>query len=192
MSSTPSPPQYHFAQNVVESTSLDPEPVPLTSQSVSVNADEKAESSEGETDPSVLKKRKFVYDELVATEKVYIEDLKTVMHVNKYTCHFVTVCYILVPFVTELLWCYGSKEQHEHANETEGQETCGLWKPSRDPQVSWEVIRNLECWVPHWALIPQNSIFSLELEKYEHHPEKVGECFVNFVSRFCCNSVSIP
>ena len=32
----------------------------------------------------MLKSRQFVYKELLATEKVYIEDLKTVLHVSKH------------------------------------------------------------------------------------------------------------
>ena len=40
------------------------------------------ESTDGESDTNVLKKRQMIYKELLATEKVYVEDLKTVLHVN--------------------------------------------------------------------------------------------------------------
>ena len=57
--------------------------MPTPSQSVSTTRDESSESTDTEADSNVLKKRKHVYEELVATEKVYIEDLKTVLDVNK-------------------------------------------------------------------------------------------------------------
>ena len=37
---------------------------------------------DGESDETVLKKRKFVYKELIATEEDYIKDLKTVIDVS--------------------------------------------------------------------------------------------------------------
>lgn len=43
---------------------------------------EQTKSTDRESDSNVLKKRQFVYKELITTEKVYIEDLKTVLNVN--------------------------------------------------------------------------------------------------------------
>ena len=43
---------------------------------------ESSEHTDGESDANVLKSRQFVYKELLATEKVYIDDLKTVLHVS--------------------------------------------------------------------------------------------------------------
>ena len=46
---------------------------------------ESSEHTDGESDANVLKSRQFVYKELLATEKVYIDDLKTVLHVSSTT-----------------------------------------------------------------------------------------------------------
>ena len=43
---------------------------------------ESSEHTDGESDTSVLKSRQFVYKELLATEKVYIDDLKVVLNVS--------------------------------------------------------------------------------------------------------------
>ena len=56
----------------------EPEPTPELNVSIEISI----ESTDGEVDTKVLKSRKFVYDELVATEKDYVEDLKTVLHVT--------------------------------------------------------------------------------------------------------------
>ena len=45
---------------------------------------ESSEHTDGESDANVLKSRQFVYKELLATETVYIDDLKTVIHVSKF------------------------------------------------------------------------------------------------------------
>ena len=45
--------------------------------------EESSEHTDGESDANVLKSRQFVYKELLATEKVYIEDLKTVLNVSQ-------------------------------------------------------------------------------------------------------------
>ena len=41
-----------------------------------------SEHTDGESDAKVLSSRQFVYKELLATEKVYIEDLKVVLNVS--------------------------------------------------------------------------------------------------------------
>ena len=41
-----------------------------------------SEHTDGESDTNVLKSRQFIYKELLATEKVYIEDLKVVLNVS--------------------------------------------------------------------------------------------------------------
>ena len=46
-----------------------------------------SEHTDGESDAKVLKSREFVYKELLTTEKDYINDLKTVLHVSK---HFIS------------------------------------------------------------------------------------------------------
>ena len=46
---------------------------------------ESSKHTDGESDANVLKSRQFVYKELLATEKVYIDDLKTVLHVSSAT-----------------------------------------------------------------------------------------------------------
>ena len=43
---------------------------------------ESSEHTDGESDANVLKSRQFVYKELLATEKVYIDDLKIVLNVS--------------------------------------------------------------------------------------------------------------
>ena len=43
---------------------------------------ESSEHTDGESDANVLKSRQFVYNKLLATEKVYIDDLKTVLSVS--------------------------------------------------------------------------------------------------------------
>ena len=44
---------------------------------------ESSEHTDGESDAKVLNSRQFVYKELLATEKVYIEDLKIVLNVSR-------------------------------------------------------------------------------------------------------------
>ena len=56
----------------------------IESESKSSTSDEQpTESTDGESDPNILKSRQFIYKELVATEKVYVEDLKTVLDVRQ-------------------------------------------------------------------------------------------------------------
>ena len=56
---------------------------------------ELSEHADGESDANVLKSRQFVYKELLATEKVYIDDLKTVLHVSENSLIFVILILIL-------------------------------------------------------------------------------------------------
>ena len=72
---------------VTDSGGPDHEPVqsvPLifTEESTNPLKNEPTKSTDRESDSNVLKKRQFVYKELITTEKVYIEDLKTVLNVN--------------------------------------------------------------------------------------------------------------
>ena len=46
---------------------------------------ESSKHTDGESDANVLKNRQFVYKELLTTEKVYINDLKTVLHVREFS-----------------------------------------------------------------------------------------------------------
>ena len=97
-----------------------------------VSEGESSEHTDGESDADVLKSRQFVYKELLATEKVYIDDLKTVLHVSK---HFHNVVIFDSDFFvpcSELLRCHGSRGVHQHSPQTQGQERHCLWKSTRD------------------------------------------------------------
>ena len=66
-----------------------------------------SEHTDGESDANVLKSRQFVYKELLATEKVYIDDLKTVLHVSKHFHNIIVQSMVMIASlfrVTTMPW----------------------------------------------------------------------------------------
>lgn len=52
-----------------------------------------------ECDPAILRKREYVYKEIVETEKGYIGDLKIILDVSWYTCTSNTGTYITCMYI---------------------------------------------------------------------------------------------